>query len=174
MNGMSSRSKRVAASSARAVLLLSIGAALSAAAQTPAPAPPAAGAPPTPASQAIAVRKAIYTLIGANFKPIGDALKGTTTYDSAELVKRATRVAYFAGLVQEAFPDVSANGDTKAKPEIWSNRTDFDRRLKDFQTHAQSLVQVAANETPSSDAFKAAAGAVAQDCKGCHDNYRVK
>jgi cytochrome c556 len=173
MNGMSSRSKRVTASSARVALLLGIGVALSAAAQTPSGAPPT-GAPPSPASQAIAVRKAIYTLVGSNFKPIGDALKGSATYDSAELVKRATRVAYFAGLVQEAFPDVSSSGDTKAKPEIWSNRTDFDKRLKDFQTHAQSLVQVAANETPSSDAFKAAAGAVGQDCKGCHDNYRAK
>jgi cytochrome c556 len=169
MNSMSGRSKRVTASSARVALLLGIGLALAVAAQTP-----PAGGSPSPASQAIAVRKAIYTLIGSNFKPIGDALKGSATYDSAELVKRATRVAYFAGLVQEAFPDVSSSGDTKAKPEIWSNRTDFDKRLKDFQTHAQSLVQVAANETPSSDAFKAAAGAVAQDCKGCHDNYRVK
>jgi cytochrome c556 len=152
--------------------VLTAGLALSAAAQTP-PAAPAA-APPSPASQAIAVRKAIYTLIGANFRPIGDALKGTATYDSAELVKRATRVAYFAGLAQEAFPDVSSSGDTKAKPEIWTNRTDFDKKLKDFQTHAQALVQVVANEAPSSDAFKAAAGALGQDCKGCHDNYRAK
>jgi cytochrome c556 len=166
------RSKTVALSSARAALVFGVGLALSAAAQTPSAAP--AAAPPSPASQAIAVRKAIYTLIGANFKPIGDALKGTATYDSAELVKRATRVAYFAGLVQEAFPDVSSSGDTKAKAEIWTNRTDFDKRLRDFQTHAQSLVQVAANEVPSSDAFKAAAGAVGQDCKGCHDNYRAK
>jgi cytochrome c556 len=172
MKGMSNRSKRAAASSARAALLLGIGVALSSAAQTPAATP--AASPPSPASQAIAVRKAIYTLIGSNFKPIGDALKGSGTADSAELVKRATRVAYFAGLVQEAFPDGSGAGDTKAKPEIWTNRTDFDKRLRDFQTHAQSLVQVAANEAPSSDAFKAAAGAVAQDCKGCHDNFRAK
>jgi cytochrome c556 len=161
-----------ASMSARAALILGGGLALSAAAQTPS-ADPAAG-PPTPASQAIAVRKAIYTLIGANFKPIGDVLKGTATYDSAELVKRATRVAYFADLVQEAFPDYSSNGDTKAKPEIWTNRTDFDKRLRDFQAQAQALVQVAGNSAPSSDAFKAAAGALGQDCKGCHDNYRTK
>jgi len=154
-----------------AALIVGVGLAVSATAQTP---PAAPAAPPSPASQAIAVRKAIYTLIGANFRPIGDALKGSATYDSAELVKRATRVAYFAGLAQEAFPDVSSSGDTKARPEIWTNRADFDKRLRDFQSHAQALVQVATNETPSSDAFKAAAGAVGQDCKGCHDNYRAK
>ncbi len=166
------KSEPIGRLSARAALLLTAGLALSAAAQTPSVVP--AAAPSSPASQAIAVRKAVYTLIGANFRPIGDALKGTATYDSAELVRRATRVAYFAGLSQEAFPDGSSNGDTKAKPEIWTNRTDFDKKLKDFQTHAQALIQVAANEAPSSDAFKAAAGAVGQDCKGCHDNYRAK
>jgi cytochrome c556 len=162
-------SKKVRAVSVRAASALGIGLALSASAQTP-----PAGGPPTPASQAIAVRKAIYTLIGSNFKPIGDALKGSGTPDSADIVKRATRVAYFAGLVQEAFPDVSSSGDTKAKLEIWSNRTDFDKRLRDFQSHSTALVQVAANEPVTSDAFKAAAGALGQDCKGCHDNYRAK
>jgi len=165
------KSKTIAGMGARAALILGGGLALSAAAQTP---PAASAVPPSPASQAIAVRKAIYTLIGANFKPIGDVLKGTATYDSAELVKRATRVAYFADLAQEAFPDVSSSGDTKAKPEIWTNRSDFDKRLKDFRAQAQALVQVAAKEAPSSDAFKAAAGALGQDCKGCHDNYRDK
>ena len=169
---MSTRnSEQLRALSLRAASVLGIGLALSASAQTP----PAAAAPtPTPASQAIAVRKAIYTLIGSNFKPIGDALKGSGTADSADIVKRATRVAYFAGLVQEAFPDVSSSGDTKAKPEIWSNRTDFDKRLRDFQSHSAALVQVAANEPVTSDAFKTAAGALGQDCKGCHDNYRAK
>jgi cytochrome c556 len=160
----------LAVRSARAALVLGVGLAVSSVAQTP---PPAA-TPPSPASQAIAVRKAIYTLVGANFKPIGDVLKGTGTADSAELAKSATRVAYLSGLAQEAFPDISSSGDTKAKPEIWTNRVDFDKRLKDFQTHAQALSQVAANEPSSSDAFKSAAGAVAQDCKGCHDNYRAK
>jgi cytochrome c556 len=167
------QSKTVASRSARAALMLGVSLAVSAAAQTPTTAP-AAAAPPSVASQTIAVRKAIYTLIGANFRPIGDVMKGISTADSAELVKRATRVAFFAGLAQEVFPDSSSSGDTKARPEIWTNRTDFDKRLKDFQSHSQALVQAAANEAPSSDAFKAAAGAVAQDCKGCHDNYRAK
>jgi cytochrome c556 len=46
--------------------------------------------------------------------------------------KYATRVSFLTGLLVEAFPDVSKSGDTQAKPEVWSNRADFDKRVKDF------------------------------------------
>lgn len=151
--------------------VLSIGATIAVAvhAQTP-------PAGPSPARQAIEVRKATYTLIAANFRPIGAVLQGKAEYDSAEIQKRATRVAFLAGLLNEAYPDVSNVGepDTKAKAEIWSNRAEFDKRLKDFQEHLATLVAVSAKEKTAGDAFKTAAGAAAQDCKGCHDNFRAK
>ncbi len=133
--------------------------------------PPAA---PSPAAQAINVRKAIFTLIGSNFRPVGDVLQGRAAYESVDVPKSAGRVAFLAGLLNEAFPDNSASGDTRARPEIWSNRADFDKRVKDFQDHSAALVQIAAREKSGSDAFKAAAAAVGQDCKGCHENYKVK
>src|SRR5690349_9588715 len=71
------------------------------------------------AAQAIKVRKAIYTLIGNNFGPIGATLQGKAPFDGAEVLKRAERVSFLAGLTLEAYPDISKTGDTKAKPEIW-------------------------------------------------------
>lgn len=162
---------------AGATLILGATFALSAAEpQTPPAAAAVApvGGPPTPGTQAINVRKAIFTLIGSNFKPVGEVLQGKASYDSGVEQKSATRVAFLAGLLTDAFPENSSTGDTKAKPEIWSNRADFDKRIKDFQDHTAALAQVAATETSSSDAFKTAAGAVAKDCKGCHEDYRVK
>jgi cytochrome c556 len=134
-----------------------------------APAPP-----PNLAKQAIENRKAVFTLIGNNFKPIGEILRGTSTYESVEVGKYVTRVSFLTGFLIEAFPEVSKTGDTQAKPEIWSNRADFDKRVKDFGEHASALSQVVAQGGGNSDAFKTAARAVAQDCKGCHDNYRNK
>lgn len=87
-------------------------------------------------------------------------LQGRATYESIDVPKSASRVAFLAGLLNEAFPDNSASGDTKARPEIWSNRADFDKRVKDFQDHSAALVRVAAREKSGSDAFKAAAAAV--------------
>jgi cytochrome c556 len=160
-----------------AALLVSTSASLFAADPTPAStATPAAVPGPYPAKQAIAVRKASFTLIANNFKPIGDVLQGKATFDAAEIQKRATRVAFLSEFLTDAFPDVSnlSEPDTKAKPNIWTNRAEFDKKLKDFQDHAATLAQVAAKETTNSEAFKAAAGAVGQDCKGCHEKFKAK
>jgi cytochrome c556 len=147
--------------------------AVAAVAQTaPAGAPPG----PSPARLAIDARKATFTLIGGNFRPLGLILKGNAPFDSDEVAKRANRLAFLAALLDENFPDVSNLGepDTKAKADLWANRADFDKKLKTFQTDTATLVQVSATEKSASDTFKAAVAAVGQDCKACHDNYRIQ
>lgn len=162
-----------------AALILGGGFALSANSQTaPAPAPaavaPASGS--SPGRQAIEARKAVFTLIGSNFKPLGDVLKGSAQYDAAEVQKRVARIAFLAELLNEAFPDVSNNGepDTKAKSDVWANRADFDKKLKAFQADANALIQMNFKEKGASEGFKTAVSTLGQDCKGCHDSYKVK
>jgi cytochrome c556 len=130
--------------------------------------------PPNLARQAIENRKAVFTLIGNSFRPIAEILRGNATYESVDVGKYSTRVAFLTNFLAEAFPDVSKSGDTQARPEVWASRPDFDKRAKDFSDHALLLSRVVAQGGGNSDAFKAAARAVAQDCKGCHDNYRSK
>jgi cytochrome c556 len=130
--------------------------------------------PPNAAKQAIENRKAVFRLIGANFRPIGEILKGNAKYESVDVGKSATRVAFLASFLSESFSEVSKTGDTQARPEIWSNRADFDKRETDFVAHTIALSQLVARGGGDTDAFKAAARAVVQDCKGCHDNYREK
>jgi cytochrome c556 len=149
------------------------GLVLSASAQTPPPAAPANDSA-IQANQAIKARKAVYTLIGGNFGPIGAQLQGKAQFDGTEALKRAERVAFLTGLALEAYPDISRIGDTKAKPEIWDNRADFDKKLQEFAQHANDLVAVLRKDKANADAFKAAALKVAGDCKGCHDDYRAK
>jgi len=168
-----------------AVLIFGASFAFSAGAQT-APAPegtPPAVAPapaptpgPSPARQAIEARKAVFTLIGSNFRPLGNVVKGATPYDAADAQKRIARLAFLAELLNDAFPDVSNTGepDTKTKAEAWTNRADFDKKLKEFQAHLATLGQVNATEKGATEAFKVAFTAVGQDCKGCHDTYKVK
>src|SRR5690606_21565410 len=117
-------------------------------AQTAAPAP-------SPSKQAIEARKAAFVLIGQNFKPIGDALQGRAPYDAQALKKRADRVAFLADLLPETFPDVSNVGEpgTRTKPEAWSDRADFEQKLKDFRTRSATLAQVVARESTASEAF---------------------
>jgi cytochrome c556 len=131
---------------------------------------------PSPTKQAVENRKAGYTLIGNYFRWFGAASKGAIPYDEAEATKRAARIAFLSGIVGEAFPEGSNVGepDSKAKADIWSNRADFDKKLKEFQTHAQALADTAAKEKGATDAFKAAVAALAGDCKGCHETYKAK
>ena len=154
-------------------LILGAAFALSAKSQT-APAAPAA-ASPSPARLAIENRKAVYTLIGNNFKPLGAVLKGSP-YDAATIQKSIARLVFLSGLLDDAFPEVSNVGepDTKAKPDIWTSRADFDKKTKDFQTHLIALQVLNDTDKEATEAFKTAATAIGQDCKACHDAYRAK
>lgn len=143
--------------------------ALPAAAQTP-----PAGDSAIQANQAIVARKAVYTLVGNNFGPLGAVVQGKAQFDGTEALKRAERVAFLAGLVPEAFPEVSKTGNTKAKPEIWENRAAFDKKVQEFSEHANALVAVLRKDKANADAFKTAATVVAGDCKSCHDDFRAK
>ncbi|MFT3931014.1 MAG: cytochrome c [Spongiibacteraceae bacterium] len=136
----------------------------------------AAAPGPNPARQAIEARKAVFTLIANNFKPIGDTLQGKKPYEAADIQKRSARVAFLSEFIAETLPEVSNTGlpDTKAKAEIWSDRAGFDKKLNEFREHAATLAKVSATETTASDAFKTAAAAVGQDCKSCHEAYKVK
>ena len=137
---------------------------------------PAPAAGPNPAKQAIAVRKAAFTLIANSFKPIGDAAQGKAEYNQADIQKRANRILVLSEFLDSSFPEASNLGepDTKSKAEIWTQKADFDKKLKDFQEHAATLAKVSGTEKTASDAFKDAFGAVAKDCKGCHDSFKTK
>jgi cytochrome c556 len=116
----------------------------------------------------------VFKLIGQSFAPLGRSASGQVPFDAAEAVKRADRVAFLATFLPDEFPDISQTGNTKARPEIWTSRADFDQRQKDFADHAAKLAQVLHQDDSNSDAFKAAVKDVGADCKGCHDNYRVR
>jgi cytochrome c556 len=153
-----------------ATLMLGLG--LSADAQTP---PPAASQAPsaTAAQQAIKARKAVYTLIANSFGPLSTVAQGKAPYDNADALKRAERLSVLAAYVPDVFPEISNGGETKAKPEIWSNRADFDQRSKQLLDDANALLRTVKQDGKESDTFKNAVSTVAKDCKGCHDLYRA-
>jgi cytochrome c556 len=132
------------------------------------------GGGPSPAERAIEYRKALYTVIGANYTPIGNVLQGRGEYNAADVAKRADRVAFLAAMANEAFPEISKEGNTKAKPDIWTNPDDFAQKVKAFTESTAALATLVKTDKTNSAAFKAAAGKVGESCKGCHDNYRAK
>lgn len=154
--------------------LLTVWSAATFAADAPAAADKPAG--PNSGKQAISVREAAFTLIANSFKPIGDAAQGKSEYNQTDIQKRANRIVMLSEFLDTAFPEASNLGEpaTKAKADIWTNKADFDKKLKDFQEHAAVLAKVTATEKTASDAFKEAFGNLAKDCKGCHESYKAK
>jgi cytochrome c556 len=127
---------------------------------------------PSPAQMAIEYRQALYTVLGTNFGPLGGILQGKAPFKPAEVMKSAERVAFLATMVGEAFPEISKSGHTQAKPEIWTHRADFDKKVSALTTSSAALLDVLKRDNSNSPAFKKAAGAVGQACKSCHDDYK--
>ena len=71
------------------------------------------------------------------------------------------------------YPDGTQMGhDTKAKPEIWSDRAGFEKADATFVAAAQKLAEAA--KSGDKTAFAAAFTTTGQSCGGCHRNYKER
>lgn len=130
----------------------------------------AATAAPKPEA-AIAYRQGAYTMIGWNFGPLAQMVRGKTPWDAADFARRAERIAFLAPQLLEGFPEGSATGaSTDAKPEIWKNMDDFKSKMDDLVKQSKLLADIAkgGDEAKMKEQFKQTAGA----CKACHEKYR--
>jgi cytochrome c556 len=129
---------------------------------------------PTPAERAIDYRKAVFKVIAGNFGPLAQNAQGKLELPAGAANKYAQRLAAVADFPRDAFPDISREGDTKARPEIWTDKAEFEKLLNDLGTTAKALAAVTAKADAKPDDFKAAVGAVGNACKACHDKVRAK
>jgi cytochrome c556 len=124
------------------------------------------------AEAAIKYRKSLYTVVYNNFGPLGAMASGKAPFDAKVFQRNAERVAFLATIAPDVFPEVSKTGDTKAKPEIWANKAEFDKLMKDFQDKSAALAT--ASKAGTLDGVKAAFGATGAACKACHDKFKVE
>lgn len=120
--------------------------------------------------EAIEYRQGIFEAFAWNFGPMGAMVKGKMPYDQAVVTRNAKRLAMLSDMPWEAFTEDSDFGDTDAKPEIWSQRSEFESRIEAFEKEAGKLAEVAAQGDRK--AFRTQFGEVAKACKGCHDDFR--
>ena len=119
---------------------------------------------------AIKYRKAAFTVMGAHFGRIGAMASGKAPFDAAAAAANADIVSTMSKLPYAGFIEGTATGDTRAKPEIWTERAKFDAAANKMQEEVGKL-NVAA-KSGNLDQIKVAFGAAGQSCKACHDNYR--
>jgi cytochrome c556 len=123
------------------------------------------------AEDAIEYRQSVFKAIKYHFGPMADMVRGKTDYDQAAFSLHADRVAALAKMPGDGFIEGSDKGaDTEAKASIWSNRADFDQRLENFASDAETLAKIAG--TGDMDQIRDALGNVGKNCKACHDEYK--
>ncbi len=121
---------------------------------------------------AIKYRQAAFTMVKGNFGPMGAMVKGERPFDAAAFAKFAENFAALAKMSDDGFIDGSDMGDTKAKPEVWEKRAEFDAKMKKFQELADKLAVAA--KSGDLGAIKPQFGAAAKTCKACHDDFKNK
>jgi cytochrome c556 len=119
---------------------------------------------------AVKYRKAAFTVMAAHFGRIGAMASGKAPFDAAAAASNAEIVAAMSKLPFAGFVEGTSSGDTRAKPEIWTDRAKFDAAASKMQEEVAKL-NVAA-KSGNLDQIKAAFGGAGQSCKACHDNYR--
>ena len=91
-------------------------------------------------------------------------------FDAKAALENAEMLAAMSKWQFSAFVEGSDKGDTKAKPEIWTEAAKFQDAARRSQEDVTKLA--AAAKAGSLDALKAAVGPVGQSCKACHDTFR--
>lgn len=119
---------------------------------------------------AVKYRKAAMTVMASHFGRIAAMANGKAPFDPAGAQANAELVAVLSKLPFAGFIEGTASGETKAKPEIWSEPEKFKAGASKMQEEAAKL-SVAAR-SGNLDQIKAAVGDVGKSCKSCHDNYR--
>jgi len=103
-----------------------------------------------------------------SFKPLRAIAVKEAPFDAAVVKKNATTILEKLKEAHGLFPEGSGGGDSRAKPEIWTDRAGFDQAMKDAQAAAAAMAAVT-DEAAYGNALKALGGS----CKGCHDKYRL-
>ena len=118
-------------------------------------------------------RQSWFAMVAANFGPMAAMVKGEMPWDQQQMAGYADQLAALTTLdVMRGFADGSDKGTTRAKPEIWENKPDFEKKMGDLRSAVDELQQVA--NTDDRKAIATQVGATGKACKACHDAYKSK
>ncbi len=119
---------------------------------------------------AIKYRQSALTVMAAHFGRVGAMANGRVPFDAKVAAENAEIVANMAKLPWAGFMAGSDKGNTKAKPEIWTEQVKFKEHSDKLV--AESTKLAAAAKTGNLDSLKTAFTATAGTCKACHDAFR--
>jgi cytochrome c556 len=121
---------------------------------------------------AIRYRQSALFVMSQHFGRIGAVVKGERPYSKEEVVKNAAIAEQMSSLHWDAFAPGTDKGNTRAKPEIWSNPAQFKSAAEKMEQEMHKLATVA--KGGDLNAIKTQFGETGKACKACHDDFRKK
>ena len=119
------------------------------------------------------LRKSAYSLMGYSFAPLAAMAEGKRPYSKDDAVRAADLLVQVSQVPKSMFGEGTDKvGETRAKPEIWTHRADFDTKMNKMVEEVARLPQIARSGDEA--ALKKAVHDVDNACNACHDEYRVK
>jgi cytochrome c556 len=116
-------------------------------------------------------RRAAYQLMNLNFQSLNAMATDKKPFNKEEAARNAQFVALLS-TVPKGFFGEGTDKDTKAKPEIWANRSDFDAKMEKMMGEAAKVPT--AVQSGDTAAFRKQMADLGGACKACHDEYRAK
>lgn len=117
-------------------------------------------------------RQAAMTLIGKYFGPLGGMAQGRVPYNAEVAARNAGYLETLSKLPWDGFDASTANEKSAALPAVFKETAKFKQAGDDMQAAIGKLA--ASTKGGDEAAVKAAIGAAAKTCGGCHDNFRQK
>ena len=119
-------------------------------------------------------RQSAMTLIGKYWGPIAGMASGKVTPYNADVISRnATYLENLAQMPWDGFHEnTKGQPNTKALPEVWSQKAKFDELATRLQTETAKLGEVARAKDEAG--VKQQFAAVGKVCGACHEGFRAK
>ena len=122
------------------------------------------------ATEAIEQRKKQMEGVRDGMLALSAIAKKEQPFDAGVVRANAEKIAAHLDQAATLFPEGSDSGDieTAAKPEIWTDRDNFDTIFASSHQAAVDLQSVT-----EASAFPPALGKLGNTCKSCHDLYKA-
>lgn len=124
------------------------------------------------AEDAVKYRKNALFVMQQNFGRVAAMAAGKAPFDAKVAAESAVVAEFVSKLPWAGFGPGTDKGDTKAKPEIWTDKVKFDDYANKMEAEMTKLA--AAAKSGNMDNIKLAVNATGGTCKSCHDDFRAK
>ena len=116
-------------------------------------------------------RQTMMAQVGAATRILAGMARGEAPYEAGAATNGLRVYQAVSAAWPYMFPEGTETGnETEAAPAIWSDRDGFIAAANKFEADTAAALETAGDGL---EAFQAAFGAAAANCRSCHEDYRI-